>query len=247
MTLSRAGHPPPLLLGADSGIRPLGRPGIAVGLFGEPSLVDDVHELGPGEAIVFYTDGLLEARTPDGAFADGLLEAALSSCAGASAEVIAGVVHDALVEFQGGHPRDDMALLVLRRPADVFHRHIGPEAAAVSSSRRALAPWLASRLPSGSDDMAEDLVLVVSELMTNAARVAGRDVQVHLWAGPDEVVIDVYDDGPGFDSSVAPSGDAPDPLAPGGRGLYIVRRLMDDCRVQSGPSGTLVRCRKSLQ
>lgn len=247
VTLSRAGHPPPLLLQADGDVRPFGRPGMAVGLFGQPALVDDAHELVPGEALVFYTDGLLEARAPDGAFADGLLELALSSCAGASAEVIAGVVHDALVEFQGGRPRDDMALLVVRRPADVFHRHIGPEAAAVSTSRRVLAPWLASRLPSGGDDMAEDLLLVVSELMTNSARVAVRDVQLHLWAGPDEVVIDVYDDGPGFDSSVPPSHDAPDPLAPGGRGLYIVHRLMDDCRVQSGPSGTLVRCRTSLR
>lgn len=247
MTLSCAGHPPPLLQGTDGTVQPLGRAGTAVGMFSELSLVDDLATLGPGEVVVFYTDGLVEARTPDGAFADGLLEELLATMAGASADAIAVALEQALLDVQGGRPRDDMALLVLRAPSEVFHRSLTPEPAKVSSTRASLAEWLAPRLPAADDDLRQDLLLVVSELLTNAVRVAEGDVHLHLWIEGGEIVVDVYDDGSGFDASVPPSAVVPDALAGRGRGLFIVRSLMDDCRVQSGPSGTLVRCRRKVR
>jgi PAS domain S-box-containing protein len=111
-----AGHPLPLLLTAEGGVRSVGRPGMVVGLFEDPEL-HEVHErLAPGDALVLYTDGLLEARSPDGRFDPGLIEKALRGAAGSSAEDIAAAIERAVLRFEGGQPRDDMALLVLRVP-----------------------------------------------------------------------------------------------------------------------------------
>ena len=118
VTLACGGHPLPLLVDAAGGLRPVGRPGSGIGMFPEPDLVDTVHTLGPGEALVLYTDGVLEARSPDGAFDPDLFARALGAAArkGADAAGLAAAVEDAVLAFEGGRARDDMAVLVLRVP-----------------------------------------------------------------------------------------------------------------------------------
>ena len=116
LTLSCAGHPLPLLLSADGDVRRIGKPGMVVGLFEDPDLHDAAEQLAPGDALVLYTDGLLEARSPDGRFDAELVENALVAAAGKSAEEIAASIERAVLRFEGGEPRDDMALLVLRVP-----------------------------------------------------------------------------------------------------------------------------------
>jgi serine phosphatase RsbU (regulator of sigma subunit) len=65
-----AGHPPPLLLRSAHGVRPLelatSTP-LGWQLRGDPPPVGHAH-LQPGDRVLFYTDGLTEARTSDGAF-----------------------------------------------------------------------------------------------------------------------------------------------------------------------------------
>jgi PAS domain S-box-containing protein len=120
VTMAVGGHPLPLLLDRAGGLRPVGRPGSGIGMFPDPDLVDTVHTLEPGDALVLYTDGVLEARSPEGGFAVGLLEDALRSAfaAGADAAGLAAAVEGAVLSFAGGHARDDMAVLVVRMPLD---------------------------------------------------------------------------------------------------------------------------------
>ena len=70
-------------------------------------------ELAPGDALVFYTDGVIEDRGDGGLEEEQLMEL-LSGCAGEGADAIAARVEDEAVRSQGGHPRDDIAVLVLR-------------------------------------------------------------------------------------------------------------------------------------
>lgn len=118
VTLACGGHPLPLLVDAQGGLKAVGRPGSGIGMFPDPDLVDTVHTLGPGEALVLYTDGVLEARSPDGAFDPDLFASALAAAgrAGADAAGLAGAVERAVLAFEGGHARDDMAVLILRVP-----------------------------------------------------------------------------------------------------------------------------------
>ena len=72
-------------------------------------------QLYQGDAVVFYTDGITEARSPDGEFfGEQRLKDLCVQCAGLSAEEIVENVERGVMAFQRGELRDDIALLVLR-------------------------------------------------------------------------------------------------------------------------------------
>jgi phosphoserine phosphatase RsbU/P len=72
-------------------------------------------QLYQGDAVVFYTDGITEARSPNGElFGEQRLEDLCVQSAGLSAEEIVEKVERGVVAFQRGELRDDIALLVLR-------------------------------------------------------------------------------------------------------------------------------------
>jgi sigma-B regulation protein RsbU (phosphoserine phosphatase) len=117
VTLACGGHPLPLLVSRDGVVREVGIPGSAIGLFDDVHLSEVELTLAPGDALVLYTDGFVEVRSPDGRFAPGLLRAALAAASGVvSAERLAEAVDRAVLSFEGGEPRDDMALLIVRVP-----------------------------------------------------------------------------------------------------------------------------------
>ena len=62
VTLCVAGHPLPLMMRADGSVEEAGVPGTLLGSFGEPELHDVVLDLRKGDALVAYTDGLVERR-----------------------------------------------------------------------------------------------------------------------------------------------------------------------------------------
>jgi serine/threonine-protein kinase RsbW len=86
----------------------------------------------------------------------------------------------------------------------------------------------------------EDVLLLVSELVTNAVRHAraGPDSPVHvqLLRGPRWVVVTVGDQGPGFTWRPAP----PAGNESGGWGLFLVDQIADRWGVECTTSGTRV-------
>jgi serine phosphatase RsbU (regulator of sigma subunit) len=100
---------------ADGYIEAVVPAGRALGVFLDPGLAVQRVRLGPGDAAVFYTDGITEARGPDGSFfGERRLWDLLRSCAGLDAPAIAEKMRDVTLEFGEGNLRDDLALLVLR-------------------------------------------------------------------------------------------------------------------------------------
>lgn len=239
-TLSCGGQPLPMLVDRDGDVRPVGHPGTAIGLFGEPELKDVATKLGPDEMLVLYTDGVVEARSPTGEFSDGLLESTLRTHAGMPAEAVADAIERALLDFVDGRPRDDTAILVIRRPPGMFHEHFAPGPQAVPRARHRLRTWLGTHL-AGSPELAGDILMLANELTTNAERAARSAVDVHVRIEADRVTVDVSDDGEGFGGRLLPLA-VPPPDAVAGRGMHIVSRLADQSIVRSGSCGTLIRC-----
>jgi serine phosphatase RsbU (regulator of sigma subunit) len=119
LTVARGGHPAPLVLRADGSVEAITPPGKALGVFRDPELGDRKIRLGAGEAVILYTDGIVEARGPDDSFfGEGRLRDLLSSCAGLEAPAIAEKLRDVTLEYGEGNPRDDLAVLVLRVAGD---------------------------------------------------------------------------------------------------------------------------------
>jgi PAS domain S-box-containing protein len=116
--VSRAGHPAPLLVRPDGQVEEVGPPGRVLGVFDDAELGDGSLRLMPGETVVLYTDGVTEARSPDGDFfGEERLHRLLRSCSGLDAADIAARTKKVVLDFQEGYPRDDLAVLVLRATA----------------------------------------------------------------------------------------------------------------------------------
>ncbi|HWN28375.1 MAG TPA: SpoIIE family protein phosphatase, partial [Actinomycetospora sp.] len=128
VSLVNGGHPPAVILrhGAQRSCRAGGEtlrgdrvewldvPGTLVGVYPDVDLDEVRVRLDPGDALLLYTDGVTEARGPDGWFGSERLASLVASLAGASADEIADGVLTAVTDFQGGRLRDDVALLVVR-------------------------------------------------------------------------------------------------------------------------------------
>lgn len=110
---SSAGHPRPLLLRADGRAEAVPAQGLLLGVVPSLDLVDVEIALAPGDTIVLYTDGLIEARRGVHQFGEeGLLEA-LASLAGRTSDDIAAGIMDRVEAFAEG-ASDDRAVLVVR-------------------------------------------------------------------------------------------------------------------------------------
>ncbi len=108
------GHPLPLLLRADGSVESVGAAGTLLGVVADPRFEDRSLSMGRGDALVFYTDGVIEGRGPDNSLDEEGLAHLVAACAGEGADAIAARIEDAAVAAQGGSPRDDIAVLVLR-------------------------------------------------------------------------------------------------------------------------------------
>ncbi|MGV9452863.1 SpoIIE family protein phosphatase [Streptomyces sp. NPDC003635] len=114
-TLASAGHPLPLLLGPDGGVRTAAQPQTLLGVVEDATYTSETFELLPGDTLLCVTDGVTERRSGSRQFDDGDgLAAALAGCAGLSAALIAERIRRLVHEFGGRPPEDDLALLVLQ-------------------------------------------------------------------------------------------------------------------------------------
>jgi serine phosphatase RsbU (regulator of sigma subunit)/anti-sigma regulatory factor (Ser/Thr protein kinase) len=244
-----AGHPPALVVSAEGKTRFITAPGIPIGWPGAGS--DEVvsFTLDRSDILVLYTDGLVEA-TKD--ILDGL--DALAAAGSDAAGYPAGPLARALVEraLSGAMRSDDSLALVLRRRTPApgprprtapFEYRFSPNAVTVPLARSLFNDWLDNVGVDPAD--AEDLLLTVSELCTNAVRFssgAPGALSVQAWCDGDAIVVEVSDDGGGFDWR--PVDDVPDPDADEGRGLFLVSTLVDDVNVVRREDRTVVRAVK---
>lgn len=119
------------------------------------------------------------------------------------------------------------------RPRELLDLDSGPASAAQA---RAAVAACSDRL--GLDEISDDVVLVVSEMVTNAVRHAEPPVELEIEVGEDDVVVSVRDG-----SSLAPVAREADVDAEGGRGMLLVDLLSHEHGVRSQPPGKAVWAR----
>ncbi|MHB8840592.1 MAG: GAF domain-containing protein [Candidatus Aquicultor sp.] len=117
LTFTNAGHPYPCLLDQTQRtciVMATNDP--AVGILDIYDYRENTVVMNPGTLLVSYTDGVLEARSPDGEFfGEERLVETLLQVIDFSAQKIADSILDAAFEFSHGHLTDDIAILVTRR------------------------------------------------------------------------------------------------------------------------------------
>lgn len=114
VSLHLAGHDRPVLVRGDGRASFVGTGGTALGLLDSITSPAEDIPLGPGDALVFYTDGVTERRRGRELFGTERLRDAAAPLAGYSADVVAARLRATAIGFSGESPRDDIAILVLR-------------------------------------------------------------------------------------------------------------------------------------
>jgi serine/threonine-protein kinase RsbW len=107
------------------------------------------------------------------------------------------------------------------------------------------------RLRELSDELLADLKLALTEATSNSVRHAYGDkdpgvVEISYELFPDRLVIEVTDEGEGFDPAAAAA--SADELSEGGLGIAIIRAIADEVEIgaQPGGKGSRLRFAKAL-
>ncbi|MFF9126511.1 PP2C family protein-serine/threonine phosphatase [Streptomyces sp. NPDC014889] len=138
--ITSCGHPAPMLLSPDNGVTVPSlspAPPLGVGLTDPDDRTLDVLPFGPGDTLLLYTDGVIEARNRHGAFYPFAERAA--QWTDHNPEALLHRIQRDLFTFTGGGLGDDVALIAIRRTLIPRPGHDLGHAVHSRRSRRAMA------------------------------------------------------------------------------------------------------------
>jgi serine/threonine-protein kinase RsbW len=134
-------------------------------------------------------------------------------------------------------------VLLLDLPCDAKYRQVARMALHAACSRADLT----------IEDI-ENLDVALGEAFNNVLyhafdeeqlRAGGARIKITMRIGDREVRVEIEDEGRGFDPKRAGLGAPPDSPPTGNMGLYLMRQMADDLRIESAPgSGTKVSLTK---
>jgi len=234
--LVTAGHPPPLLISSSGEARYVeGRGGIPLGVSEIARYESETLAFEPGTTVLLYTDGLVETR---GESIDAGLER-LRRLATRNGDLET-LCMKLVAQLAPRERADDVAMLVARMlPVPERLRGRWPaDRRMLASVRRALRRWLETR--GASDDEIYDIVVACQEACANAVEHAYR---------PGAHTFDLCatcDDGR-VRLTVRDAGRWRPPRGTNrGRGVMMMRGLMDSVEICHGARGTTVVLERAL-
>ena len=237
---SLAGHPPPLVVHPDGRAEYLddGR-GLPLGVSeGEPGRTEASATLEPGSTLVLFTDGLVERR--DASIEDGL-QRLLAAAAERAAQDPEQLCDELIEQFVSG-PRDDVVLVCLRLEplgAETFVRRFHAAPSSIGPVRHELREWLYAHAL--TEDDVDDILVSCGEACANAVR--------HAYAHEQgEAVLEIRLLDGQLSARVRDQGRWREPSASDerGRGILIMRGLMDSVHLHVTRHGTTVVLRKHV-
>jgi anti-sigma regulatory factor (Ser/Thr protein kinase) len=239
ITWVNAGHLPPLAVTSDGMARFLDGPSsVPLGVMSYPAYESAEAEMPLGGTILLYTDGLVERP---GELLDHGLDRLATAVRGQriGPQKLCDHVLEQLVPAAGAS--DDVALLALCSPplTDRIQLELGSEPGELAALRALLRRWL--RHGEGDDTEIAEILTATGEAAANAIEHGGS-----ISGGPPFEVVGRLDDGE-VEIVVSDSGGWRErQSSDGGRGLVLMRALMDSVDVDAGPDGTTVRMRRRL-
>jgi anti-sigma regulatory factor (Ser/Thr protein kinase) len=234
LVYSNAGHPPPIIVHADGTRVELDTGhGLPLALRPDWSRPEARVTMPPRATLLLYTDGLVERR--GSSIDDGMHRAAdlIQHGSSQSLDEVADQLM-ATLEPEGGY-RDDVAILLYRQPAPLA-MNFAPDAHHLATSRTALRSWLSQ---AGVEaDQIYDVLVAAGEAVANAIEHGHRDrpegtISLRATAVVDALQVTVADSG---------TWKAPPQVADKsrGRGITLIRGLMEDFTIHSDDAGTTV-------
>lgn len=231
---SSAGHPPPILVMADRSTRLLdGAAATPLGLRYEHSRPEASQVMPARSTLLLYTDGLIERRRES--LDQGIRRATdlVQDNRDAALEGLADEIMSRLAPSDGY--QDDVALLLYRQPAPLVVE-IAADANELATTRAALRGWLTRVGLHPEQTM--DVLIAVGEAVANSIEHGHRErlegtVSLRATAVADRLHLTVADTG----SWKPPQSD---PNSNRGRGIMLMRALMQDVTIEPSETGTTI-------
>jgi anti-sigma regulatory factor (Ser/Thr protein kinase) len=235
-----AGHPPPVLVGADGATEVLEGGGVPLGALDSAIYEERAVALAPGASALLYTDGLVERRGE--ALDDRVAELCRSASGGGTPRALC----DRVLRAMGATGADDDVTVIAVRSEATLGDHVSlrltPDPDALMALRRLTTRWLGEMGAEG--DETRDLVMAANEAWQNALEhgtgFARTSVVVDLEADDEDVRITVR-------NPVARRPGPPRSDPDRGRGLALMRALADDVALDLAPRESTVRLRRTLR
>jgi PAS domain S-box-containing protein len=236
-----AGHPPPVVV-VGPRVRELmdGRTTPLAALPDVPSTEEGVDTFPPGSMLLLYSDGLIERRGEPLDVGMERLRTLLAAVPSDDPETLADLL---LRNLAGDIPQDDdIALLCVRSEVTPgsLTTSLPADPAALAELRAKVRAWLSTQdIPAATYN---DLILACDEACSNAIEHAfgtgpSNPIRVDLRREDGDVVIAVTDAGTWRSGPVS---------AGRGRGIEIMRAVMDDVDIRSDDTGTVVTLRRRI-
>jgi anti-sigma regulatory factor (Ser/Thr protein kinase) len=232
-----AGHPPPVMIEGDDLRFLRGEASVPLGVLPFPTYQEVSVPMEPGSALLLYTDGLIER--PGEHLDDGLAELA------ARIREVPDDSHGLLDHLLAtlvppGGAADDVALLTLRSlpVSDHFSVEFPAEPESLASIRSMLRRWLGH---AGATDLeVAEIITACGEAATNAIEHASIGNSTRFAVSGrregDDVQIEIRDHGAWRERRNDDHG----------RGIELMRTLMDTVEFEPGAEGTTVSLRRTL-
>jgi sigma-B regulation protein RsbU (phosphoserine phosphatase) len=216
--------------------------------------------LGPGDALLLYTDGVTEAMDPSATlYSDQRLERFLEAHRSSPPRQIIGDLIGDVRYFAGEAPQsDDITVLALhyfgtKRMTEGVEIHLRNQLSELARLRGTLTEF--GRQHGLRDNVLRDLNLALEEIVTNIIShgyTDGREheIRVRLGIEAQEMRVEVEDDGKPFNPLEAPEADITTPLeerAEGGLGIHLVRKLTDGLEYRWHGGRNLLVMKKQLR
>jgi serine phosphatase RsbU (regulator of sigma subunit)/anti-sigma regulatory factor (Ser/Thr protein kinase) len=237
--VASAGHPPPLVLDPDGQPTFVEAPaGSPLGVARYSAYEESVTTLDPWSTLLLYTDGLVEG--PELPLGEGL-EGLRSSTEGAPREPEE-LCHAVLESLDVRVGNDDVALLAIQLtpPGKTLALSLAARPSSLASMRRAVAQWL--RLAGAGEDETYEILVACGEACANSV------AHAHPALSDSSFEVHAVQDGPKVQVTVRDTGRWRPPVAEGrGRGLAVMRELMDDVEIDPSDHGTTVTMRRRLR
>jgi len=191
--------------------------------------------LRPGELFVIYSDGVTEAvNSEDELFGMERLVEIVKRQASSSAKDLVNAVVSEVRGFSDNKPLvDDLTIIALK----AVPRNVHLKAPSLMENLDSIVAFVRDAIIPYGEKTAYEMELVASELVTNVITHSGesaagkaiggsRAMDIDVRLEPDAIIFDLLYPGESFDAEAAAS-NLPEPLEEGGRGIHIVRTLVD--------------------
>ena len=114
VSTASGGHPLPRLVRAGGGIERAGAPGTVIGITDRIEVAQREAEMAPGDVLVVFTDGIVEARAPEVIWSMDDVDVQLAGVAGLPLDELVQAFTRAATGEAGAPWRDDLAVLGLK-------------------------------------------------------------------------------------------------------------------------------------